>query len=225
MTSDLTYLGPCQPASPAMSPTSLRRCELLDRKAPRTVKRAHAVGAQLTYCGIAPLFTRPRAYAGHGTDWTISPITSTGGAAVMPAEARRNLELLRAAGIVFPLAYIAHEISKEHLNLPAPTAVGTSEPVLLTNEQNTKIVGPVPLPVRELDRSESLGQTAGRVLHGLGKLGSFLGAVASAPVTIAGAALSAATQTLDPVIFGVQPAGPSVDGAPAGWFVLAAWNW
>jgi hypothetical protein len=225
MTSQITLWTVASDACAAAIPEVRRRVELLERKAPTVMRRAHKAGAQLTYCGIAPLFQQPRAYAGNGTDWTIAPLTTLGDGAVMPVDAKRNLELLRAAGVVFPLVYIAHEISKTQLNLPAPVAGSSREPVALTEQQNAQFVGPIPLPAHQVEGSQRLDQAAGKVLHGLAKAAPVLGAIAVAPLLVAGTALSGTAHMLDPVIFGVQPAGRPLDGTPAAWFVLAAWDW
>jgi hypothetical protein len=41
---------------------------------------------------------------------------------------------------------------------------------------------------------------------------------------ITGAAL-ASLATVDPIVFGVIPAGRAIDGQPAAWYVLARWDW
>ena len=44
--------------------------------------------------------------------------------------------------------------------------------------------------------------------------------IAAAPFALVGAALAAG---LDPIVFGVIPAGAPVPGQPAAWYVLAQW--
>jgi hypothetical protein len=54
------------------------------------------------------------------------------------------------------------------------------------------------------------------------------GAIAAAPLVIAAAPFAlvgAALAGLDPIVFGVIPAGAPVPGQPAAWYVLAQWEW
>jgi len=49
--------------------------------------------------------------------------------------------------------------------------------------------------------------------------------IASAPFVLAGAAVVALVAGLDPIVFGVIPAGPATAGQPAAWYILARWEW
>jgi hypothetical protein len=49
--------------------------------------------------------------------------------------------------------------------------------------------------------------------------------IATAPFVLAGAAITALAAGLDPIVFGVIPAGPAASGHPAAWYILARWEW
>jgi hypothetical protein len=55
----------------------------------------------------------------------------------------------------------------------------------------------------------------------LGAAVSVAGAIAAAPFALAGTALAG----LDPIVFGVIPAGALIPGQPAAWYALAQWAW
>jgi len=45
------------------------------------------------------------------------------------------------------------------------------------------------------------------------------------PTNATSAQLPVVDAVLDPVVFGVIPAGPPVTGQPAAWYTLARWEW
>jgi len=216
---------PPNAASPLPEPIGLsprvgRRVATLDRRAPFVVRQAQAVDVDITYLGIAPLFDEPRAYVGSTTDWVIAPVTAEA-QEVVPQRERANLQRLIEAGIDFPLVYVAHELPKGHLNVPASESAA---PIPVNRAAVSKAANYVPAPTTTLELSQRLGRSSAQLLGVIGKALPIAGALVAAPFLVVGAALGALAQ-LDPIIFGVVPAGAGAPGDPAAWFVVAHWDW
>jgi hypothetical protein len=195
-----------------------QRVALLERRAPRIVERARQNGVEVTYLGIAPLFDGARAFAGPDTDWLLWPNTNSD-QAVMPFLEREKLIRLTESGIDFPMTYVAHEVPKGRLALSvkgSSTDVATLQPAVAR-----EIVGPTPMSVAGFQTSQELARHASRVLAGLRSAARTAGTLAAAPFVAAGAVLGG----LDPIVFGVVPAGGRRPNEPAAWYVLARWEW
>jgi hypothetical protein len=209
-----------------------RRAATLERSSPRLVKTAERAGVDITYLGIAPLFAEPRAYVGPQTDWIITPAADASDA-IVPAAERDRLHRLVHAGIDFPLVYVAHEIPKGRLAIPAGTIdPARLQPVTLDHAAAAQAVGPVPPPPGTTTLAEQLGHSSQRLLTVLRAALPIAGAIAAVPFLIAaapfvaaGAAVAAIVAGLDPIVFGVIPAGDPVPGQPAAWYILAQWAW
>ena len=215
---------PAEPTSSITARTS-RRSATLERNSPRLVKSASRAGVDVTYLGIAPLFAEPRAYAGPQTDWIIRPAADHSDAIVPTAE-RDRLQRLVHAGIDFPLVYVAHEIPKSRLALPAGiTDQAKPRPVVLDQATAAEAVGSVPPPVGTSALAVRLGHSSQHLLTVLRTAPPIAGAIAAAPFVLAGAAIGALANGLDPIVFGVIPAGPPTPGQPAAWYTLARWEW
>jgi hypothetical protein len=198
-----------------------RRAAVLDRRSQGVVRRAAEAGVPITYLGIAPVFSEPRAYAGPQTDWVLAPAASAQDAVVPRAE-RHTLVKLDDMGISFPLIYIAHEVRKDRLQTARGQETG---PVSLDQATVARVIGPIPPPPAATMLADRLGRTSQTVLSALRKAALVAGAGAAAPFLLAGAAAAALAAGLDPVVFGVIPAGPPVPGQPGAWYVLASWQW
>jgi hypothetical protein len=194
-----------------------RRMATLERSSQRLIKSAGLAGVDVTYLGIAPLFDEPRAYAGPRTDWIIRPAVDRSDA-VVPAAERARLQRLLQAGIDFPLVYVAHEIHKGQVAVPAG-------PVALDHATAAAAVGPVPPPADATALAARLGHSSEQLLAFLRGALRIAGATAAAPFVLAGAALSGLAAGLDPIVFGVVPASQPLPGQPAAWYVLARWEW
>jgi hypothetical protein len=224
-----SHREPEQPARPyqaapaeGITARTTRRAATLERNSPRLVSSASRAGLDLTYLGIAPLFDEPRAYAGPQTDWVIRPVTDRGDA-IVPAAEGDKLRRLVQAGIDFPLVYVAHEIPKGRLAIPATiTDQAKPQPVTLDQASATQAVGPVPAPAATSALAEQLGRSSRHLLTALRTALPIAGAIAAAPFVLAGAAFAGG---LDPIVFGVIPAGPQTPGQPAAWYILARWDW
>ena len=71
---------------------------------------------------------------------------------------------------------------------------------------------PLPVSVQQLSAATTLPEP-------------IAGAIAAAPFILAGAAVAALANGLDPIVFGVIPAGRPSSGQPAAWYILARWEW
>jgi hypothetical protein len=222
---------PAEPASGITARTA-RRAATLERDSARLVTSASRAGVEITYVGTAPLFDEPRAYAGRQTDWIIGPAADHSDA-IVPADIREQLRRLIHAGIDFSLVYVAHEIPKGRLAIPAGTATSAgSQPVNLRREAAAAAVGPVPPPAGTTELADRLGHSSQRLLNMLRTAVPIAAGIAAAPVLIAsapfvlaGAAITALAVGLDPIVFGVIPAGPVTSGQPGAWYILARWEW
>ena len=218
------------PAAPTSNVTAqtARRIATLERNSPRVVQLAERAGVDITFLGTAPLFAEPRAYSGGDTDWIIGPAGS--GDAVIPAAEKERLQKLVHAGIDFPLLYFAHEIPNGRIAMPGDTTnPARPQPVTLVQQTAAQAIGSVPPPVGTSALAERLAISSQRLLDVLRAAAPIAGAIAvaplviaAAPFAIAGAALAAG---LDPIVFGVIPAGAPIPGQPAAWYVLAQWAW
>ncbi len=200
-----------------------RRSAFLARNSTRMVDRARQAGVPITYLGIAPIFAEPRAYAGPQTDWVLSPVADLSDAVVPRAE-RAALLRLADAGIDFPMTYIAHEIPKGRLTLPDrdPEYQGVS----VDQHAAESAIGPVPPPAPAVALADRLGRSSHHLLNVLAMAVPIAGAIVAAPFVLVGAAAAAVGElVLDPIVFGVIPAGPPVPGQPAAWYTLARWDW
>lgn len=215
--------GPAEPWRPEnASPITLRRVATLERRAPRVVDEARRTGVDISYLGISPLFDQPRAYAGPTTDWLICPVSSDV-QEIVPRAERQTLQRLLDAGIDFPVTYIAHELPKDRLQLQF-TSSQPNLPVAVDSATVATAAGAVPPPKGSVEISERLGRASQQLLTALGKAVPIAGAIVAAPFLLAGAAV-AAVSGLDPIVFGVIPAGHPQAGEPAAWYVLARWDW
>ena len=202
-----------------------RRTQVLDRRSTKVILRAREVGVPIDYLGIAPLFAEDRAYSGPHTDWVISPVNDPGDA-VIPRTERAALLRLVDAGIEFPMIYIAHEVPKGRLVIPATTGEPVAPVVTVDHTAAEAAIGPVPPPAAAIRLADRLGHSSQRLLRILASAIPIAGAIVAAPVVLAGAAVAAiGALALDPIVFGVIPAGPPVPGQPAAWYILARWDW
>jgi hypothetical protein len=216
-TSARAYLG--EPAS-RFPARIVRRIATLERNSPRLVKTADGAGVDITYLGIAEVFAEHRAYPGQHTDWIIGPAGSSD--TVIPLAEKKQLQKLLYAGIDFPLVYVAHEIPKGQIAMPDEIEnTGDPRPVTLDQQTAAQAIGPVPPPAGTSALAERLARHSQRLLDVLGTAVSAAGAIAATPFALAGSALAG----LDPIVFGVIPAGAPIPGQPAAWYALAQWAW
>lgn len=218
------------PAEPARSATArtVRRIATLERNSPRLVNIAAQAGVDITYLDIAEVFAEPRAYPGQHTDWIVGPAGSSDTS--IPMVQKERLQKLVHAGIDFPMVYVAHEIPKGQVAMPGEMTDTTNRrPVTLDQQTAAQAIGPVPPPAGTSALAERLADSSQRLLDVLRAAAPIAGAIAAAPVVIAaapfalaGAALAAG---LDPIVFGVIPAGAPIPGQPAAWYMLAQWAW
>jgi hypothetical protein len=202
------------------SAQTARRVATLERSSPQLVRTAERAGVDISYLGIAPLFDEPRAYAGPQTDWIIRLADPSDG--IIPAAQLDRLQRLVHVGLDFPRIYVAHEIPKDRLAL----TTGTNDPpVMLGEAAATQAVGPVPPPAETSAVAAQLGHRSQRLLTALGAALPIAGAIAAAPFLAAGAVVAGLAAGLDPIVFGVIPAGDPVPGEPAAWYILAQWAW
>ena len=218
---------PAEPARSAPAQT-VRRIAALDRSSPRLVNIAARAGVDITYLGIAELFAEPRAYPGQHTDWIIGPAGSSD--TVIPMVQKERLQKLVHAGIDFPMVYVAHEIPKGQIAMPGETTdTANPRPVTLDQPTAAQAIGPVPPPAGTSALAERLADSSQRLLDVLRAAAPIAGAIAAAPVVIAAAPFALAGAVLaaglDPIVFGVIPAGAPVQGQPAAWYRLAQWAW
>jgi hypothetical protein len=230
--SNTTHLKPERvaqrhPEEPTSSITvrTARRTATLERNSLRLINSASRAGVDITYLGIAPLFDEPRAYAGQQTDWIIRPAADHD-ESIVPASEGEKLQRLIHAGIDFPLVYVAHEIPKGRLAMPeGTTGAMKPQPVELDHATAAEAVGPVPVPAATSALAERLGHKSEHLLAVLRTALPIAGAIAAAPFILAGAAVAALANGLDPIVFGAIPAGPPSSGQPAAWYILARWEW
>jgi hypothetical protein len=202
-----------------------RRTLVLDRRSTTVVQRAREAGVPIGYVGIAELFAEDRAYTGQQTDWVIGPVNDPGDTVIPRAERAALLRLVEA-GIEFPMIYVAHEVPKGRLAIPVPTGEPVSQAVTVDHRAAEAAVGPVPPPAAATVLADRLGRNSQRLLHMFASAIPIVGAIVAAPVVLAGAAIAAVgALALDPIVFGVIPAGPPVPGQPAAWYILARWDW
>ena len=223
-TSAHAYLS--EPASRFPART-VRRIETLERNNQRLVKTADRAGVEITYLGIAEVYAGHRAYPGEHTDWIIGPAGSSD--TVIPLAEKKQLQKLLHVGIDFSLIYFAHEIPKGQIAMQSGTT-NTANPRQVTLDQQTaaQAIGPVPPPAGTTALAERLASHSQRLLDMLRAAAPIAGAIAAAPLVIAAAPFAlvgTALAGLDPIVFGVIPAGTPVPGQPAAWYVLAQWEW
>jgi hypothetical protein len=204
------------------------RAAVLDRRSTKVVDRARDAGVPITYMGMGPLFDETRAYPGPGTDWVIGPVTS-GSDAVVPRAERAALQQLVDAGIDFPMIYIAHEVPKGRLAIPEGRE-RDFQPTTVDQATADAAVGPVPPPEATTALADRLGHRAQQLQRVMRIALVGAGAIAAAPFVLAGAAAVAAVGAigalaLDPIVFGVIPAGQPVPGELGAWYILAQWDW
>jgi hypothetical protein len=198
-----------------------RSINALESRAPGLVTAARAAGVEVEYLGITDLFTGMRHYANATTDWVLAPVTNAN-QAVVPARGRYELERLDAAGINFPLIFIADEVPKHRTaHLPAPQPGGYA---VLDPKTGTDLIGPIPEPHQSVAMANRLSQASQRVLNGVARTGRAVGLAAATALTAPAMALSALA-TIDPIILGAIPARYSQPGEPAAWFILTRWDW
>lgn len=212
--------------APAADPPAeySRRSALLDRRSSKVVERAREAGVPITYLGMTPLFAETRAYAGPQTDWVISPVTDLSDAIVSQAQ-RTALQRLVDAGIDVPMIYIAHEVPKGKLTIP-DSGKPTPQAATIDQAAADAAVGPVPPLAGASALADRIGHNSQRLLQVLAMAIPIAGAIVAAPFVLAGAAVAAVgALALDPIVFGVIPAGPPTPGQPAAWYILAQWDW
>jgi hypothetical protein len=205
----------------AADAVAARSIAVLERQAPELVRAARAAGVEVEYLGIAELFSETRLYAGADNDWVLGPVTRPD-QAVVPAQERHQLECLAAAGINLPLIYIAEEVAKEktvQLAAPTPGKYG-----VLDRQTGAELVGPTPEPQDSVALAGRLAQASQQVLNGVARAGRAVG-VTAASIVMAPVAALGSVATLDPIILGAIPACSAQAGEPAGWFMLAQWDW
>ena len=209
------------------SAQTARRVATLERSSPQLVRTAERAGVDVSYLGIAPLFDEPRAYAGPQSDWIIRLADPSDG--IIPAVQLDRLQRLVHVGLDFPRIYVAHEIPKDRLALTTGT---NDSPVTLGEIAAAQAVGPVPPPAETSAVAAQLGHRSQQLLTALRAALPIAGAVAAAPFVIAaapflaaGAVVAGVIAGLDPIVFGVIPAGDPVPGEPAAWYILAQWTW
>jgi hypothetical protein len=216
-TSARAYLGERASRVPART---VRRIATLERDSARLVKTADRAGVDITYLGIAEVFAEHRAYPAQHTDWIIGPAGSSD--TVIPLAEKKQLQKLLHAGIDFPLVYVAHEIPKGQIAMPDEMGnTADPRPVTLDQQAAAQAIGPIPPPAGTTALAERLGRHSQRLLYVLGAAVSAAGAIAATPFALAGTALAG----LDPIVFGVVPAGAPIPGQPAAWYALAQWAW
>lgn len=207
-------------ATPAMA----RRVQTLERQAPTLTADASRAGSEIEFLGMNPIFNESRLYAGGGldNDWVFGPADDREDV-VVPKQERLALKRLSDAGIRFPLIYVAHEVPKAKSKDLVPSD-GSDHTALDVNVAK-ELVGPVPPPAASVELGERLAKSSVQVIKNLRRGAIAAGAVAAAPVVLAGGALLAASQMVDPVVIGAIPAATSRPGTPAAWYVLARWDW
>ena len=206
------------------TPAWNRRTMVLDRRSTKVVQRAWEAGVHIHYVGIAPLFAEDRAYAGPQTDWVMGPVNNPGDS--VPRDIRDALLRLVDAGIEFPMIYMAHEVPKGCLAIPVTTGEPVPQMVTVDHRTAEAAVGPVPPPAATTVLADRLDRSSQRLLRMFAAAVPIVGAIVAAPVVLAGAAVAAiGALALDPIVFGVIPAGPPVPGQPAAWYILARWDW
>ena len=171
----------------------------------------------ITFLGTAPLFAEPRAYSGGNTDWIIGPAGS--GDTIIPAAEKERLQKLVHAGIDFPLLYFAHEIPIGRIAMPGEmTNAARPQPVTLDPQTAAQAIGSVPPPAGTSALAERLAISSQRLLDVLRAAAPIAGAIVAAPVVIAAAPFALAGAVLaaglDPIVFGVIPAGDPVQDSP-----------
>jgi hypothetical protein len=186
-----------------------RRTATLERTSPRMVKTARRAGVDITYLGIAPLFAEPRAYTRPKTDWIIRPAADLSDA-IVPAAEREALQRLVHAGIDFPLIYVAHEVPKSQLALPA-CAEDSAEPHAVTLDHATaaEAICSVPPPAGTRALTERLGRSSQQLLTALRTAVPIAGAVAGAPFVIAAAPFVPAGVAASALAAGLDPSSAS----------------
>ena len=219
-------LGPAWAGARSQLPSNVdRRLVTLERGSARLVQRAADVGVNIGYLGVSILFDGHRAYAGPQTDWVIALATDSDDS-IVPGSEQEKLRRLNRAGIHFPLIYVAHEIPKGRLGLPASAAgVKGPQPTTIDRASARQAIGPVPPATDAAALAERVGRSSQHLLTALGKALPIAGSVVAAPFLLAAAAVGALAAGLDPIVFGVIPAGRPVPGQPAAWYVLARWEW
>lgn len=207
-------------------PTAItrRRVATLERQAPDMLARARRAGQQIEYLGINPLFSEPRLYPGVDTDWVLGPAGRDADAEV-PRQERTVLEALHAAGLEFPLIYIAHETRRQ---AQASLIARNHGHAILDESEAEALIGPVPPPAASVVLGQRLADRSARVIKGVRETATAAGMVAAgiaaAPVAlVAGAVMALAT--VDPIVIGAIPALSAASGQPAAWYVLARWDW
>lgn len=196
----------------------------LERRAQQTVLDARRTGAEIEFLGVQPLFHQPRVYPGQPNDWVVGPL-SRDEDLVIPKREQQQLARLEDADIGFSTLYIAHE-------LPEATADevldGATGPVEVSEEQAAILAGPPPPPPASVALGDRLAHRSSQIFTGM-RVAATAGAaavaaVAAAPLVVGGAAIAGLAQ-LDPIIVGVDPFGEPRTGTPAGWYLLAQWDW
>jgi hypothetical protein len=203
------------------SPIVARRVATLERQAPHIVNLAKSVDAKVDYLGIAPLFAGALMFPGTDTDWIVESV-GIGEMPIVPRQQRESLERMEASGAHFPMVYVAHEVRPTAVR-DVPAARSKSV-VSVPSEQAKELVGVTPMPASSLDVANRLNTSAHQVFKAMARMGSFVGAVAAAPLLLLESATSALS-TLDPMVLGVIPALYTEPGEPGAWFVLAKWDW
>lgn len=99
------------------------------------------------------------------------------------------------------------------------------KPIALDQATAAEAVGPVPMPAANIALAERLGHRSQHLLGVLRTALPIAGAIVAAPFRLAGAAVVALADGLDPIVFGVIPVGPLSPGQPAAWYILARWEW
>jgi len=189
---------------------------IVQQQIARTQRIAEVKQLPVHHSFNAPLFTGTMTVPGQQRDWHVMPLAEDPawnhkGGFPMPKDVIAQLQRIQAAGIDFPILYIAHETPANSGYLPGPTATVDLMP---------------PPSSKALRSAANLGSAAANLV----KL-SFAPVLAAGMVggvALGAAALAAgALVGLDPIIFGVlcDPAQGLKPGTPAAWMYVAHWAW
>jgi hypothetical protein len=206
-------------------PTPTRRLpehpEQVQRRLARTVRRCHAAGVAVQPLGVGTFTRQPFVFADSGSDWIVLPTnadpTLRNGQVVIPAVHRRRL--LRIAHVELSELLIAHETPTGWADHPVTT------PRALTERELDRfgVEASVPAPLGTVALGARLGTGAATIGRAIGVT---VAGVAGGGAAVAAMAGMAATALLDPVLIGViGERSEIVEGEPAGFVVLARWEW
>ncbi|MGF1668262.1 MAG: hypothetical protein ACFCVC_18535 [Acidimicrobiia bacterium] len=189
--------------------------EHLERRLARVTDSCAAVGAPVRTIGVGSFTRHPFVFDQGGSNWVVLPVSADpvvrSGRMAIPARHRRHLQRIRHIG--FAELLIAHET-------PAGWAAEVTEtPRTLTAAELERFgQATVPTPLGTSVLSETMGRVSAQLGRALG--------VAAAGAAAVVASFGAAAALLDPVLIGVVASdGTIAEGEPAGFVVIAQWDW